>query len=147
MTQLKGIINLEHEEKGPQMRVLAVVKQFEIETEHLKHHGEEIMKIVYGNKHLTYEQLAEAREKLIVQSLEEDPNQQMKEHRQLFMWKVVLFKMRSCETYEAILTQGDLEEYYETEVFQFFKSNPEVAKPSVLDLLKEYLKNMYTLRT
>ena len=147
VTQFKGILNLEHEAKGPQMRVLAVVKQLEIETEHLRHHGEEIMKIVYGNKHLTYEQLSEARERLICQSLAEDPGQKMKEHRQLFMWKVALFKMRYCETYEAILTQGDLEDYYETEVFQFFKSNPEVAQPSVFDLLKEYLKNMYTLRT
>ena len=63
------------------------------------------------------------------------------------MWKVVMFKMHRCQTYEAILTQGDLEEYYETEIFEFFKSNPEVAKPSIFDLLKEYLKNIYTLRT
>ena len=35
--------------------------------------------------------------------------------------------MQRCETFEAVLSQGDLEEYYESEVFEFFKANPEVA--------------------
>ena len=58
-----------------------------------------------------------------------------------------MFKMQRCETFEAILTQADLEQYYESEVFEFFRSNPEVAKPSVFDMLREYLKNIYTLKT
>ena len=65
MTQFKGVLNLENRDNNPQMRVLAQIKQFEIDNEHLMHHGEEIMKIVYGNKHLTFEQLTNAREKLI----------------------------------------------------------------------------------
>ena len=58
-----------------------------------------------------------------------------------------MFKMQRCETFEAILTQADLEQYYESEVFDFFRSNPEISKPSVFDMLREYLKNIYTLKT
>ena len=73
MTQFKGILNLQNEECGPQMKVLALVKQYEIDNEHLTHHGDEMMKIVYGNKHLTFEQLTNAREKQIRTNLEADP--------------------------------------------------------------------------
>ena len=73
------------------------------------HHGEEIMKIVYGNKHLTFEQLTNAREKLIQTNLEANPHLKLKERRKLFMWKVQMFKMQSCEAFETVLTQSDLE--------------------------------------
>ena len=55
--------------------------------------------------------------------------------------------MANCQTYEAIITQADLEEFYETEVFVFFRENPHVQRPSLMDLLKEYLTNLYMLKT
>ena len=55
--------------------------------------------------------------------------------------------MQSCLTYEAILTQSDLENYYESEVFAFFRQHPQVQKPALMDLLKDYLTNLYTLKT
>ena len=55
--------------------------------------------------------------------------------------------MANCETYEAIITQADLEEFYESEVFAFFRENPHVQRPSLMDLLKEYLTNLYMLKT
>ena len=106
-----------------------MVQQFEIETELLRHHGELMMKIVHGNKHLTQQQLAEARERIIMRSLEHEPNQKLKEHHTVHIWKVKLFRVANCETYESILTQADLEDFYESEVFQFFRDNPQVQKP------------------
>ena len=129
------------------MKVLALVKQYEVDNEHLTHHGDEMMKIVYGNKHLTFEQLTNAREKQIRANLEVNPQLKLKQRSKLFMWKVQMFKMQQCETFDAILTQGDLEEYYEAEIFEFFKASPEISKPSVFDLLREYLKNIYILKT
>lgn len=82
-----------------------------------------------------------------MQSLEEDPNQTLKKHITVHIWKVKLFRASNCETFEAILTQADLEEFYESEVFTFFKDNPQVQKPTLMDLLQEYLTNLYMLKT
>ena len=65
----------------------------------------------------------------------------------MHVWKIKLFHMNSCQMYEAILTQADLEDYYESEVFEFFKNHPQIQRPGLMDLLKEYLTNLYTLKT
>lgn len=59
-----------------------------------------------------------------MRSLERDPNQKLKEHHTVHIWKVKLFHMQTCLTYDAILTQSDLEDYYESEVFEFFREHP-----------------------
>lgn len=56
--------------------------------------------------------------------LENNPTAKLKEHVSVHIWKVKLFRMQNCETYEAILTQADLEEFYESEVFAFFHDHP-----------------------
>lgn len=55
VTQFKQVLTLSSVLNGQivKQKVLAVVQQFEIETELLKHHGELMMRIVHGNKHLT----------------------------------------------------------------------------------------------
>jgi len=56
ITTYKQVMTLTQNNSTDQIvkhKVLAVVQQFEIETELLRHHGELMMKIVYGNKHLS----------------------------------------------------------------------------------------------
>ena len=89
------------------------------------------MQIVHGNKHLTSNQLVEAREKNleIGGGLAKKP---LKMFKTIKVWKVALFNMRQSKHYECVLTQQDLEQFYETQIFSFFKENPHVAKPSLV---------------
>ena len=63
------------------------------------------------------------------------------------MWKISILDMRKSQRNDAILTQEDLQSYYECEVFEFFKRNPKIAMPNILDLLQEYLMNLFSFRT
>jgi hypothetical protein len=55
--------------------------------------------------------------------------------------------MRQSKHFESVLTQADLETYYESEVFSFFKRNPHVAKPNLAAMLEDYLLNIFSYRT
>ena len=62
---------------------------------------------------------------MILKNLEEDQgHHKLKEYLKVHIWKVKLFRIQNCETYEAILTQKDLEDYYESDIFKFFDDNP-----------------------
>jgi len=52
------------------------------------------------------------------------------------MWKIAIMDMRKSQRHDAILTQGDLSSFYECEVFEFFKKNPKIPMPNILDLLQ-----------
>jgi hypothetical protein len=104
------------------------------------------MQIVHGNKHLTSGQLAEARERNL-QIGGGLANKPLKTYKQIKVWKIILFNMRQSKKYECVLTQQDLEVFYESEVFTFFKNNPHVAKPSLIQMLEDYLLNIYSHRT
>lgn len=55
--------------------------------------------------------------------------------------------MKTCQTLQAILTQRDIEDYYEAEIFAFFRQNPQLSRPSLMDMIKEYLTNLMVIRT
>ena len=84
---------------------------------------------------------------MILKFLELDPNTNLKVFTAITMWKVSLIDMHKSQKYDAILTQDDLREYYECEVFDFFKNNPTVSMPDILELLKQYLLNLFNFRT
>jgi hypothetical protein len=104
------------------------------------------MQIVHGNKHLTSNQLVQARE-LNIEKGGGLANRPLKTFISIKVWKISLFNMRQSKKYECVLTQKDLETFYECEVFNFFKKNPQVAKPSLIRMLEDYLLNIYSHRT
>lgn len=87
------------------------------------------------------------RDLIIQKTLETNPETQLKEYTSLTIWKVTINDMRKSIRSDAILTQEDLNYYYETEIFQFYRDNPQIQMPNILVLLKEYLTNLYKIRT
>ena len=106
-----------------------------------------MMQLIYGNKHITQQMITRTREMILQRTLEEDPTSKIKEFTPLTMWRITISDMRSSRRHIAILTQEDLLQCYETEVFQFFNDNPNIQRPNLLMLIKEYLTNIYRART
>lgn len=55
--------------------------------------------------------------------------------------------MRSSAKHDAILSQEDLTYFYQSEVFKFFRDNPQIHMPNIQVLLSEYLSNLQPVRT
>jgi hypothetical protein len=84
---------------------------------------------------------------MLLKTLEQDPYTQLKVHTSVTMWKITIMDMRKSQRHDAILTQDDLSSFYECEVFEFFRKNPRLPMPNILDLLEEYLMNLFSFRT
>ena len=95
-----------------------------------------MMQLIYGNKHITQQMITRTREMILQRTLEEDPTSKIKEFTPLTMWRITISDMRSSRRHIAILTQEDLLQCYETEVFQFFNDNPNIQRPNLLTLDK-----------
>ncbi len=61
--------------------------------------------------------ITRTRELILQKILEEEPNTKIKEFTPLSMWKITINEMHSSKSYNAIITQEDLLQCYETEVF------------------------------
>lgn len=127
--------------------VLAAVRQYDLEEEMLVQHGDIMMQLMYGNKHITQQMISRTRELILQKILEEEPNTKIKEFTPLTVWRVTINEMHSSKCFNAIITQEDMLQCYEAEVFQFFKENPNIQRPNLLILIKEYLSNLYKFRT
>ena len=110
--QFKSIMNLQNV-SPVSSSLLVQLTEYQVEIELLQHAGDMLMQIVHGNKHLTSNQLAEARERNleIGGGLAQKP---LKSFKTIKVWKVALFNMRQSKHYECVLTQQDLEQFYET---------------------------------
>lgn len=58
------------------------------------------------------------------------------------MWKISILDMRNASKFEAVLTEKDLTEYFECQVFEFFRQHPDMPMPDILELLRDYLMNL-----
>lgn len=58
-----------------------------------------------------------------------------------------LFNIFSSKHYDAVISNEDLINYYESEIFNFYDNNPNMVKPNLIVLLGDYIKNIYIFRT
>lgn len=63
------------------------------------------------------------------------------------MWKVNIFNIHTSKNYEAVISYEDLINYYESEIFQFYRDHPNMIKPNLVYLLQDYIRNLFVYRT
>ena len=73
-----------------------------------------------------------------------------KQHKKKFhkvrFWKVNLFNIFTSKNYDAIISQEDLMTYYEADIFKFYKERPNLQQPNLVNLLSDYIRNIYIFR-
>jgi len=121
----KGIINLRSVSSG-MSSVLASVSQYDIQQELLMQHGDLMIELMHGNKHITNSMIQRTRELILQKTLDEDPHSKLKEFKPLSVWKVSVMDMRKSHKHDAILTQEDLTYFFESEIFKFFREHPDM---------------------
>lgn len=58
-----------------------------------------------------------------------------KHFKRIKFWKVDLFNIFISKHFDAVISYEDLINYYESEIFQFYKNNPNILKPNLVNLL------------
>lgn len=82
-----------------------------------------MMRLIHGNKHLTADDVRKSREKMLENLLIKDPDTQLKRYEPVSMWKITILDMRSAGRFEAVLTERDLTQYFECQVFEFYRKH------------------------
>jgi hypothetical protein len=101
--------------------VLCCVKQYDVQQELLLQHGDLMVELIHGNKHITKQMIQTTRELILQKTLDENPASKLKEFKPLSVFKIQIIDMRKSHKHDAILTNEDLTYYFESEVFQFFR--------------------------
>ena len=58
-----------------------------------------------------------------------------------------IFNIHTSKNYEAVISYEDLINYYESEIFQFYRDHPNMIKPNLVYLLQDYIRNLFVYRT
>ena len=115
-------------------RVLASVTEFEIEAEKVEKYNQ--FSHMYGNKHINEKTKALLTNKEVDKSLETTR-----------YWKINMHVLNQCRQYSTIISYKDLKFYYETQIFDFFENNPNIPLPNLIELLSDYLSNLFVYRS
>lgn len=118
-------------------RVLASITEFKIDTEVIDRYNQ--FTHLYGNKHLNEKTKA---------NLSKDHGSTSKKYFEIVRyWKINMHILNRCEQHNTIVSYNDLKFYYETQIFDFFENNPNIPMPKLIELLSDYLKNIFMYRT
>lgn len=106
-------------------RVLVSVTEFRIDTEVIDSYNQ--FSHIYGNKHL---------DQKTRNMLTDKSGDNHKYFEIVRYWKIKINDLKHCQHFNTILSYKDLKFYYETQVFDFFESNPNIPTPNLVDLLE-----------
>jgi len=108
--------------------MLVTVTEFEIDLEQLSLNTRN-QNLLHGNKHIV------PKEPEFDKGLSKSMLVAKKKFQKTRLWKINIFNIFTSKNYEAVISYEDLINYYESEIFLFYREHPNMVKPNLVYLL------------